>query len=142
MTHRESWVFLHRDGVDPWVGQGEQRVDAVPEAGVLEVDHRHLPGGEVVAGGRRNRGALVRGDDVVARQGVVGDVGAQMSEQAVGHSLHSVPQSNRGRFEDGEFVRRSRESESSDLTVKKVEPSLPSSSNKCAGGTATSCSDE
>ena len=74
MTHRESWVFLHRDGVDPWVGQGEQRVDAVPEAGVLEVDHRHLPSGEVVAGGRRNRGAFVRGDDLKTR-------GAAMSRQ-------------------------------------------------------------
>ena len=72
------------------VGQRCQRVDDVALAAVLHVDDPHLAGGEVVTGGKTDSGSFVGSDDVMTAVDIVGDVGADVFQQAVGDSGEEV----------------------------------------------------
>ena len=77
----------HRDAVDGGVGEGEERVDGVALAGVLEVDETGTARREEVSGGEGDGAAFVRRDHVAesARRigGARGEFGAEGLQQRI-----------------------------------------------------------
>jgi hypothetical protein len=74
----------HGDRIDIGVRKGKQGVDGVADAGILHVHQGDLSGCQIETGGKGDSGALIYRRDMIARCGVIRDIGAKALEQGIG----------------------------------------------------------